>query len=252
MNKPKKRKSTAEKAKYKLTEPERAALTKHIARLDAEPSAPSVKVLDNGGGKSIVPNHPDAFVARGLLMEAVGTGSAEFFDALIYQLASSSAMNGQINSTDLNFMLAVIKGVGSNDQLVTMLAAQMTAVHLATMRYAQLLAHAESLPQQDSSERAFNKLARTFIGQLEALKRYRTGGEQKVTVTHVSVNEGGQAIVGNVTQDVHEPASQKSTDKPLALTDSRQQPMPIIEERQREREPVPARRKQKNDGRSSS
>ena len=44
----------------------------------------------------------------------------------------------------------------------------------------------------------FNKLARTFAVQVEALKRYRTGGEQKVTVQHVTVNEGGQAIVGSV------------------------------------------------------
>ena len=34
--------------------------------------------------------------------------------------------------------------------------------------------------------------------QLEALKRYRTGGEQKVVVQHVNVNKGGQAIVGTV------------------------------------------------------
>jgi hypothetical protein len=33
---------------------------------------------------------------------------------------------------------------------------------------------------------------------MEALKRYGTGGEQKVTVQHVTVNEGGQAIVGAV------------------------------------------------------
>jgi hypothetical protein len=54
------------------------------------------------------------------------------------------------------------------------------------------------LPPQDSAARAFNQLARTFATQVEALKRYRTGGEQKVTVQHVTVNEGGQAIVGNV------------------------------------------------------
>ena len=42
------------------------------------------------------------------------------------------------------------------------------------------------------------RLARTFATQLEALKRYRTGGTQKVTVEHVTVNAGGQAIVGNV------------------------------------------------------
>ena len=95
-------------------------------------------------------------------------------------------------------MLSVMKGVQPRDQLEAMLAAQMAAVHMATMTIAQRLAHVENIPQQDSAERAFNKLSRTFTTQMEALKRYRTGGEQKVTVQHVSVAEGGQAIVGNV------------------------------------------------------
>jgi hypothetical protein len=34
--------------------------------------------------------------------------------------------------------------------------------------------------------------------QLAAFKNYRTGGEQRVTVTHVNVGDGGQAIVGNL------------------------------------------------------
>ena len=79
-----------------------------------------------------------------------------------------------------------------------MLAAQMAAVHMSTMTFARRLAHVENIPQQDSAERAFNKLARTFAAQVEALKRYRSGGEQTVRVEHVTVNEGGQAIVGNV------------------------------------------------------
>jgi hypothetical protein len=58
----------------------------------------------------------------------------------------------------------------------------------------------ENIPQQDSAERAFNKLARTFAAQVEALKRYRTGGGQTVRVEHVTIHEGGQAIVGNVSQ----------------------------------------------------
>jgi hypothetical protein len=79
-----------------------------------------------------------------------------------------------------------------------MLAAQMAAVHNASMTFARRLAHIDNIQQQDSAERAFNKLCRTFTGQLEALKRYRTGGQQHVTVRHVTVNEGGQAIVGSV------------------------------------------------------
>ena len=53
-------------------------------------------------------------------------------------------------------------------------------------------------PQQDSAERAFNKLTRTFAAQMSALKEYRSKGEQKMTVQHFHVAEGGQAIVGNV------------------------------------------------------
>jgi hypothetical protein len=45
---------------------------------------------------------------------------------------------------------------------------------------------------------------------MEALKRYRTGGEQKVTVQHLSVGEGGQAIVGNVTQTPAKTAPEKT------------------------------------------
>jgi uncharacterized protein YcbX len=56
----------------------------------------------------------------------------------------------------------------------------------------------DNIPQQDSAERAFNKLARTFASQVEALNRHRGKGQQKVTVEHVHVHEGGQAIVGNV------------------------------------------------------
>jgi len=58
----------------------------------------------------------------------------------------------------------------------------MAVVHMATMKFARRLAHAETIDQQDSAERTFNKLNRTFAAQIEALKRYRTGGEQKVTV----------------------------------------------------------------------
>jgi hypothetical protein len=79
-----------------------------------------------------------------------------------------------------------------------MLAAQMAAVHMAALRMARQLAAAEMIPQQDAAERAFNKLARTFAAQMDTLKRYRSKGEQKVTVQHVTVNDGGQAVVGDV------------------------------------------------------
>jgi hypothetical protein len=65
---------------------------------------------------------------------------------------------------------------------------------------------------------------------MEALKRYRTGGEQKVTVQHVTVSEGGQAIVGNVTQGQREAAPDKAAASPPLLADAKTAPMPILQE----------------------
>ena len=76
--------------------------------------------------------------------------------------------------------------------------ANMAAVHMASMTFARRLAHVDNIPQQDSAQNAFNKLARTFAAQVSALKEYRSKGEQKMTVQHVHVAEGAQAIVGNV------------------------------------------------------
>jgi hypothetical protein len=37
-----------------------------------------------------------------------------------------------------------------------------------------------------------------YATQVEALRRLRHGGSQIVRVEHVHVNEGGQAVIGNV------------------------------------------------------
>jgi hypothetical protein len=130
-------------------------------------------------------------------MRAIGTADREFFKGLVGQLANPSK-EAEASERGLNFMLAVIKGIQPRDQIEAMLGAQMAAVHMASMTFARRLAHVDNIPQQDSAQTAFNKLARTFAAQVEALKRYRSGGEQKMTVQHVHVADGGQAIVGNV------------------------------------------------------
>ena len=153
----------------------------------AKRQAPRIKMR----GKEMI-------VSREDMMRALGTDSAEFTDGVLRQLASAVSLGGGADEEAINFALAVIAGIEPKDELETMLAMQMAAIHLATMTFTRRLAHVETLDQQHGSERALNKLARTFAMQLEALKRYRTGGEQKVVVQHVNVNEGGQAIVGTV------------------------------------------------------
>ncbi len=179
------------------------------ARITELPVTPRVKLSENEGVAQILPDHPDFAVRHILLMEALGTTDLDFLNGLLKQLANAGSQGKSVDESGLNFMLAVIKGVEPKDQVEAMLAAQMAAVHNATMTFARRLNHVENIPQQDSAERAFNKLCRTFAAQVEALKRYRTGGEQKVTVEHVTVNKGGQAIVGNVTQGGRGPSEKR-------------------------------------------
>jgi hypothetical protein len=104
---------------------------------------------------------------------------------LIKQLVSVGSQGATPDEDGTNFLLSVVKGIEPRDQIETMLAAQMAAVHTASMTMARRLATVENIEQQDCAERAFNKLTRTFAVQVEALKNYRSKGEQKMTVQHV-------------------------------------------------------------------
>jgi len=188
---------TLDKA-YEPTPREEQALEAFRARRRGRKPAPYVKVTNANGAGKLALDHPEHAVAQNLLMEAIGTADPYFCDGLLGQLANVGTQGRDLDERGINFMLAVVKGIEPKDQIEAMLAAQMAAVHNATMTFARRLAHVENIPQQDSAERAFNKLARTFAVQVEALKRYRTGGEQRVTVQHVTVSDGGQAIVGAV------------------------------------------------------
>lgn len=159
---------------------------------------PRVKVSSDENAHKIEFEHPSPYHACFVLMEALGTADSNFYQGIVPQLAKAATVGQKVDEQALNFMISVIKGVEPRDQLETLLAAQMAVTHMLTMTFGQRLNNVDNLPQQDSAASAFNKLARTFFAQVETLKRYRSSGEQRVTVQHVSVGEGGQAVVGLV------------------------------------------------------
>ena len=59
---------------------------------------------------------------------------------------------------------------------------------------------ATELPHMVEYGNLATKFLRTYTAQLEALAKLRRGGGQTVRVEHVHVYEGGQAVVGNITQ----------------------------------------------------
>ncbi len=143
-------------------------------------------------------DHEDQATAQALSMFQMGTGDTRFHVGLVHQISALGENGKPVSETASNFALGVIRGVQPTDEVEAMLATQMAAVHQATMIMAKRLNHVENIPQQDSAERALNKLARTFATQVQTLKKYRSKGEQTVRVERVTVNEGGQAVVGNV------------------------------------------------------
>jgi hypothetical protein len=51
---------------------------------------------------------------------------------------------------------------------------------------------------REAFERSMTRLSRTFLAQMDELKKYRATAQQVVRVERVVVNEGGQAIVGEI------------------------------------------------------
>ncbi len=230
---------------YQPTAQERIKLQAQEARKHAA-TAPRLKVGTRAGLPNIEPDHSDFKVASALLMEAIGTCDPNFTHGLIkYMVAAVEEEEGRVDETAINFLLVVVKDIKPTDQLEAMLAAQMAVLHMATMMHSKMFYRPQTLERQNLAVNGLNKCARSFAMLMEALKRYRTGGQQTVTVQHVSVSEGGQAIVGNVTQTASDTASKSSQRRGPALTDARQTPMPIIAKPRRVR--VTTRRGRKDE-----
>jgi hypothetical protein len=223
---------------YAPTDREQAAIDK----VRQAGQGPRIKVAKSGDRSVITPDHADEVTGH-FLLEALGTTDPDFLIGLLGQLSNAGSQGRELDPMGINFMLSVIKGIQPRDQVEAMLASQMAAVHMAAMTLARRLEHVEDIRQQDSAERAFTKLTRTFAAQMVALKRYRTGGEQKITVQHVTVSDGGQAIVGNVTHSSREGAANGSAASWPLLADAKTAPMRIIDEPKRAR--VPAVKKNK-------
>ena len=151
-------------------------------------------VQDEENGHWIIQIRDEAQLER-----TFGCKTLEFGEAMASGCINISGQS-QNGLRDKNDALAIVGEIQPRDSIEAMLATQMAAVHIATMRHSARLASASHLQQVEVQERVLNKLARTFTAQMEALRKHRHGGQQKMTVEHVTVNEGGQAIVGNVSK----------------------------------------------------
>jgi len=130
-------------------------------------------------------------------------------------------------------------GMAPRDEFEGMIAAQLLACHNASMEcYRRAMLNEQSFESRRENLSQANKLSRTYATLLESLNRHRGKGQQKVTVEHVHVHSGGQAVVGVV-----ENPGRGSQGKPQDRYDAKQvahTPQPTMRSADKEREPMPS------------
>ncbi|MFK7875860.1 MAG: hypothetical protein AB8B71_08765 [Paracoccaceae bacterium] len=117
---------------------------------------------------------------------------------LMTQIANIGSRDQSLDVNASNFVVGYVEAMAPQDATEVLLFAQMATTHQTLMMLVRRMNLADTLQQAEAADRAYNKTARTFTTQMDALKRYRSKGKQIVQVERVTVENGGQAIVGTV------------------------------------------------------
>jgi hypothetical protein len=140
---------------------------------------------------------------RRALRSTTGSDDVDFAETLIGQVSDAvwkANSDSEQQKRQVSASFAAMLRMKPRDELEGMLIGQLIATHNATMEcYRRAMIGTQSFETRSGNLNQANKLSRTFAGLIEALDRYRGKGQQRITVEHVNVHAGGQAIVGAVT-----------------------------------------------------
>ena len=185
---------------------------------------------------------PRPSAQRGDLRSISGSDNDDFSNVLLNQVAYAlwlEPCDADEQKRLVQATLAAMIGMKPRDELEGMLIAQLIASYSAAMEcYRRAMLGEQTFEARRENLTQANKLSRTYAALTEALDRHRGKGQQRITVEHVNVHAGGQAIVGAVTsrggggqqseqltdatrEITHEPGS------PMRRPDSARATMPI-------------------------
>ena len=170
-------------------------------RRKRRPATPTVSAaMEDDGSARVTIGEERSELEVSRFIDALGIADGDMLQGFIGQIGNSvSKSRSQIDQDAFRFAIGFVKAVEPRDEIETALAAQMAAAHICAMDSSRRYLQASMWQGKDSAERAMNKFARTYVAQMEALKKHRQKAQQTVRVERVTVNEGGQAIVGSVT-----------------------------------------------------
>lgn len=118
------------------------------------------------------------------------TLATEIFTSGVY------AMAGQNTARNANVAVQSLADAAPQNATEARLCMQETALYAQGMQYLFRAESENMLPQADFYLKNAIKLLRLHNETVEARGKYCRGGEQRVVVQHVQVNDGGKAIVG--------------------------------------------------------
>jgi hypothetical protein len=180
----------------------------------------------------------DPYDLKGVLKRLGGSQSDHWNKVLVDQTVQTLWPKHSDQERQNRAALAGLIGIGPQDELEGMIAAQLVATHNATMEcFRRAMMPEQTLEGRRENLNQANKLSRTYATLIEALNRYRGKGQQKVTVEHVHVHAGGRAVVG-VVETPEGGDRAKSQEQPHAKQIA-YAPQPAMRSQDTEREPVP-------------
>jgi hypothetical protein len=194
-------------------------------------TAPKRRKPDNRAGASDSANEVTITPER--VVRATGTDDADVWHRLVRQAIDSLWLPAELGEEEgrrrIQSAISLMAEIKPQDGVEGMLAVQMVATHEAALEcLRRAMLPGQTFEGRDMALKHGIKLLTVFARQLEALNRHRGKGQQKVTVEHVHVGAGGQAIVGHVEAGGRRPAEpgdaahsdRPAADRPPALTDS--------------------------------
>jgi len=140
------------------------------------------------------------------IAEATGTNDPELAQRLVNQVYETLWLPAELSEEErlqhIRAAMAALRGIKPQDEIEGMLATQMVATHSAAMEcLRRSMIPEQSLEGRDNNLRHAAKLLSIFTKQLETLNKNRGKGQQKMTIEHVNVESGGQAMVGHFEAD---------------------------------------------------
>jgi hypothetical protein len=193
-------------------------------------------------GKKSPKKEPKATAPNNIIREATGATDDAVGNELLKQaLRAAWVPDGLSEEKKGKHMEAAIKLLGSirpANEIEGMLISQMLGIHCAAMECLRCA----RLPDQTTVGRfqelkSAEKLTSIFLDQMDALNKSRGNAQQTVTVRHVHIEPGAQAVVGNVQAGL--PPAAAATQAVPALT---HKIGPVLELNSRKRAPAEHRR----------